>query len=182
MQRASAARDRARTRKTFTLLLVGAMALSVACGSSEQPYGGQSSRQGYGGQTAGTGYGGQVSTRDYRNEAPSRQQYGGDVAGGVATGDTEQGAAFARWVLEQDPRREYITDAVVRDDSHLGVKVQPNITRGDLQRLMESLATGMAREFPGQDVQVTAFYQSGDKLAEAYVDPRSRQVQVDMAG
>jgi hypothetical protein len=99
----------------------------------------------------------------------------------VATGDTEHGAAFARWVLEQDSRREYITDAVVRGDSHLGVKVQPDISRGDLHRLMESLATGMAREFPGQEVQVTAFYQSGDKLAEAYVDPRSRQVQVEMA-
>ena len=157
------------------------MALSVACGSGEQSYGGQSSGQGYGGQTAGPGYGGQVSTRGYGNEAPSRQRYGGDHAGGVATGDTEPGAAFARWVLEQDPRRQYITDAVVRGNSHLGVKVQPNITRGDLHRLMEGLASGMAREFPGQDIQVTAFYQSGDKLAEAYVDPRSRQVQVEMA-
>ena len=165
-----------------TLLLIGALSLSVACGSGDQSYGGQSSGRGYGGQTAGTGYGGQAGNARYRNEAPSRQRYGGDHAGGVATGDTEHGAAFARWVLEQDPRRQYITDAVVRDDSHLGVKVQPNISRGDLHQLMESLASGMAREFPGQEIQVTAFYQSGDKLAEAYVDPRSRQVQVVMAG
>ena len=175
-----APRDATR-RGLATVLLIGAMVVGVACGSGEQAYSGQSRGPGYGGQASGAGYGGQAAGGQYRSEAPTRQRYGGDYSGGVATGDTERGAAFARWVLEQDSRREYITDAVVRDDSHLGVKVQPNISRGDAQRLMESLATGMAREFPGQEIQVTAFYQSGDKLAEAYLDPRSRQVQVEMA-
>lgn len=171
----------AATRGIAAALLIGAMTLGTACGSSEQAYGGQSRGTGYGGQTTGTGYGGQARSGRYGYEAPTRQQYGGNHGGGVATGDTQHGAQFARWVLDQDPSRQYITDAVVRDDRHLGVKVQPNISRGDLHQLMESLAVGMSREFPGQEIEVTAFYQSGDKLAESYLDPRSRQVQVEMA-
>jgi len=148
------------------------MVVGAACGSSDQSYSAGSGGSGYGGQATGRGSG---------TDVVSRQRYGGDHGGGVATGDTEHGAAFARWVLDQDPRRQYITDAVVRGNTHLGVKVQPNITRGDLNRLLESLAQGMAREFPGQEIQVTAFYQSGDRLAEAHFDPRSRQVYVEMA-
>ena len=43
----------------------------------------------------------------------SPQQYGGSYARGTATGDTQAGAAFARWVLDQDPQAEYMTDAIV---------------------------------------------------------------------
>jgi hypothetical protein len=41
---------------------------------------------------------------------------------------------------------------------------------------MSSLAEGMARTFPGKPVRVIAYYQSGDKLAEANLDPRSGNV------
>jgi len=145
--------------------------LAAACGSDER---------GYGGSASGTSYGGPSSGPAYGSDPVPRQRYGGTYANGVATGDTEEGAAFARWVLDQDPRREYLTDAVVRDDSHLGVKVQPTISRGEVQQLMESLATGMARQFPGRPIQVSAFYQSGDKLAEAYYDPSRGRVDVQM--
>jgi hypothetical protein len=117
-----------------------------------------------------------------RGNLTERAQYGGAYVGGTATGDTEAGAAFARWVLEQDPQRQYITDAVVRDEQALGVKVQPNITRGELQNLLTALTEGMARTFPGRPLQVTAFYQSGDRLAEAEYDPRSGRVDVRFAG
>ncbi len=111
------------------------------------------------------------------SEALAPQQYGGSHVGGTASGDTQAGATFARWVLEQDPRREYITDAVVRSDQNLGVKVQPNITKGELRELLEALAQGMARSFPGKPITVTAFYQSGEKLAEAHADPRTGEIQ-----
>jgi hypothetical protein len=104
------------------------------------------------------------------------QQYGGPYVGGTATGDTEAGAAFARWVLEQDPERRYITDAVVRNEQTVGVKVQPNIAKGDVQRLLVSLTEGMARTFPDRPVKAIAFYQSGDKLAEASYEPTSNRV------
>jgi hypothetical protein len=109
------------------------------------------------------------------------QPYGGQYLGGTATGDTEAGAAFARWVLEQDPRREYLTDAVVREERSLGVKVQPTVTKADAQDLLVALAQGMARTFPGRPIEVIAFYQSGDKLAEAQYDPRGGQVAVEFA-
>jgi hypothetical protein len=109
------------------------------------------------------------------------QPHGGQYLGGTATGDTEAGAAFARWVLEQDPRREYLTDAVVRDERSLGVKVQPTVTKADSQDLLVSLAQGMARTFPGRPIEVIAFYQSGDKLAEGRYDPRVGQVAVEFA-
>ncbi len=111
--------------------------------------------------------------------APGR--YGGAYAAGHASGDTEAGAAFARWVLDQDPRHQLITDAVVRNEATLGVKVQPRMTKGDLQQLLVALTEGMARTFPGRPLKVLAFYQSGDKLAEADFDPRTNRVQVQFA-
>jgi len=108
----------------------------------------------------------------------TQQQYGGSYSGGTATGDTQSGASFARWVLDQDPGHQYITDSVVRNEQSLGVKVQPTVTKADLQRLMEALAQGMARTFPGKDLQVIAFYQSGDKLAVANYQYSSNQVAV----
>jgi hypothetical protein len=118
---------------------------------------------------------GRTNSDPYGSAIP-HQPYGGGYLGGHASGDTEAGAAFARWVLEQDPQRQYLTDAVVRDEQTLGVKVQPTITKGDLQQLMTALAEGMARTFPGKPVNVIAYYQSGDKLAEAQFDPRTQQV------
>ena len=112
-------------------------------------------------------------------ELTGPQTYGGRYAGGTATGDTEQGAAFARWVVQQDPQHRYITGAVVRGEQTLGVKVQPTVSKGELQQMLGSLTEGMARTFPGRPVRTIAFYQSGDKLAEAYLDPRSGQIAVD---
>lgn len=105
-------------------------------------------------------------------------QYGGSYAGGTATGDTQEGAQFAQWVLQQDPQHQYITDAVVRNDQVLGVKVNPNVTKADVQKLLVSLTQGMAKTFPGKPLTVDAFYQSGDKLAEATYDPNSGQINV----
>ena len=111
-------------------------------------------------------------------ELTGPQTYGGRYAGGTATGSTDEGAAFARWVMDQDPQHRYLTGAVVRGNQTLGVKVQPTITKGELHDLLVSLAQGMARTFPGQPIKVIAFYQSGDKLAEANFDPRTGQVSV----
>jgi len=110
------------------------------------------------------------------NELTGPQTYGGRYVGGTATGDTDEGAAFARWVVDQDPGHRYYTGAVVRGDQTLGVKVQPNLTKGDLRDLLVSLTEGMARTFPGRPIKVIAFYQSGDKLAEANYDPRTGQI------
>ncbi len=105
-------------------------------------------------------------------------QYGGSHGGGRATGDTDAGAAFARWVLDQDPQHRYMTDAVVRGEQALGIKVQPQITRAELQQLLTSVTEGMARTFPGRDLVVTAFYQSGDRLAESRFNATSGRVDV----
>lgn len=110
------------------------------------------------------------------SELNGPQTYGGRYAGGTATGDTEAGAAFARWVVDQDPQHRYLTGAVVREEQTLGVKVQPNVTKGELRDLLVSLTQGMARTFPDRPIKVIAFYQSGDKLAEANYDPRTGQI------
>jgi hypothetical protein len=109
------------------------------------------------------------------------QRHGGTYTGGMATGDTADGAVFARWVLDQDPQRRYLTDAVVRNEQTLGVKVQPTITKGELQRLLPALAEGMARAFPSKPLVVNAFEQSGDKLAEAVYNPRTAHTDVRVA-
>lgn len=110
------------------------------------------------------------------NELTGPQTYGGRYAGGTATGDTDAGAAFARWVVDQDPQHRYITGAVVRGEQTLGVKVQSTVTKGELRDLLVSLTEGMARTFPDRPIKVIAFYQSGDKLAEANYDPRTGQI------
>lgn len=125
----------------------------------------------------GSTSGGTGTTTGTNPVAPA--QYGGSYSGGVATGDTAAGEAFAKWVLDQDPNRTMITDAVVREESNLGVKVQPNVTKADVQKLLVALTEGMARTFPGKPLQVSAFYQSGDKLADANFDGSSNQVQVN---
>ncbi len=108
-------------------------------------------------------------------------QYGGAYNKGTATGDTQEGAKFAQWVLDQDPSRRYITDAVVRNNQTLGVKVNPNVTRNDIQQLLTALAQGMSRTFPGQPLTIDAFYQSGAKLAEAQFNPQTAQVNIQWA-
>ncbi len=126
-----------------------------------------------------------------QNAAPARryterelqapQRYGGTHAGGTATGDTDRGAAFARWVLEQDPERRYITDAVVRNDQVLGIKVQRGMSRDQLRELITALGRGMARTYPGRPLVVNAYDQSGEQLAEGVVDPRTHRVDVQFA-
>ncbi len=132
--------------------LILAIVLGSACGSS----------------SSGTG----------STDILGRQRHGGEYGGRYATGDTPAGAEFARWVLEQDPRREYITDAVVRGERALGIKVQPTMRRNQVQRLLPALAEGMAQAFPGRPLQVVAFEQDGDKLAQADYNPRTGRVDV----
>jgi len=109
----------------------------------------------------------------------ARAQYGGEYAGGVATGDTQAGAAFAQWVLDQDPQRQYITDAVVRGEETLGVKINPTATKAEVQQLLVALTEGMARTFRGKPLRVNAFYQTGEKMAEAVYDNNTNRVQVN---
>ena len=118
------------------------------------------------------------ATRYTERELQVSQRYGGTYVGGMATGDSDRGAAFARWVLEQDPERRYITDAVVRNDQVLGIKVQRGIAKEQLRELITALGRGMAQTFPGRPLVVNAFDQAGDRLAEGVVDPRTSRVDV----
>jgi hypothetical protein len=122
-----------------------------------------------------TGQAGTTSTSPFD---AGQTQYGGTYSGGNASGDTQAGADFARWVLDQDPNRKYITDAVVRNEQTLGVKVKPTATRAQVQALINAMAQGMARTFPGKDLNVIMFYQSGDKLAEGNYSAQTGQTNV----
>jgi len=142
------------------LMLLGVLMLAaVGCGDST---------------TTGSGSTSSTTTQDPLARGP----YGGEYAGGVATGDTEVGATYAKWVLDQDPERAIITDAVMRDDSNLGVKVTRDATKGDVRDLLVALTQGMVKQFPNRDVKVTAFFQSGDKMAEAVYNRQTQQVDI----
>ena len=118
------------------------------------------------------------SSANASTDVLGRQRHGGEYGGRHATGDTPAGADFARWVLDQDPRREYITDAVVRGERALGVKVQSSIRRNELQRLVAALGEGMSQAFPGRPLEVIAFNQAGDRLARGEYNPRTGRVDV----
>ena len=121
-----------------------------------------------------------VAPADQPPTAPGRDAVpdAANAPDGTAAGDTQAGAAFARWVMDQDPQQKLITAAVVRNDNNLSVKVNPTATKNDVQTLLVALAQGMAKTFPGKPVTVDAFYQSGDKLATATYDPLNSQVNV----
>ena len=107
------------------------------------------------------------------------QHFGGVTLGNrLATGDTEPGAAFAEWVARQDPNALYYGDIVVRGEQLMGVKFQPTAPKAEVQRILGSLTEAMARAFPGRTLKVTAFYQSGDKLAESVFHPESGSTEI----
>jgi hypothetical protein len=66
----------------------------------------------------------------------------------------------------------------MRDDSNLGVKVQPDATKGQVRDLLTALAQGMVQRFPDRDLKVIAFFQSGDKMAEANYSRQTQQVDI----
>jgi hypothetical protein len=115
------------------------------------------------------------------SDVTTPQSQGGAYKSGSATGDTQEGAAFARWVLDQDPQSQYITDAVVRGDQVLGVRVRSTATRGEIHDLLVALTQGMNRQFPNRVLKVVAYYQTGDQLAEADFDPRTNTIDVTFA-
>jgi len=96
-------------------------------------------------------------------------------------GNTQRGVEFARWVQATDPQRRYILDAFVRDDRVLGVKVNPNMTTGEVNQAMGSLLNGMQRTFPNRSLEVIAYYESGDELARTTYDARTGQVRTTWA-
>lgn len=145
--------------KVFLLTL--ALLLSVSCGGGTTT----SSRPG----TSGS------------SDPMARQQYGGTYSNRHASGDTQAGNQFAQWVLDQDPQHKYMTDAVMRNDSVLGIKISRTATKGDIDKLMRALLESMARTFPNRQLTVNAFYESGDKLAEARYNPTTNQVSVQFA-
>lgn len=107
------------------------------------------------------------------------QHYGGPTVGNrMATGDAEPGAVFAEWVAQQDSNGVYYSDIVVRGEQAMGVRFQPSVTKAEAQRVLVSLTDGMVRAFPGHTLKVTAFYQSGDKLAESVYHPETSNAEI----
>lgn len=108
----------------------------------------------------------------------SRSGYGAPPAQAPAQGaraNTPEGARFAEWVVSTDPERRYVLDAFVRDDRVLGVKVNPTMTKGQVQQSLQSLLAGMQKAFPGRPLEVIAFYESGHDLARVSYDPQTGQ-------
>jgi hypothetical protein len=113
-----------------------------------------------------------VASRSGDAAAPAPQA--GPLAPGVR-GDTPEGARFAEWVVSTDPERRYVLDAFVRDNRVLGVKVNPTMTKGQVQESLQSLLAGMRKAFPGRPLEVIAFYESGHDLARISFDPQTGQ-------
>ena len=94
---------------------------------------------------------------------------------GRPRGNTPEGAGFADWVVSTDPQRQYLLDAFVRDNRILGVIVNPRLKRGQVRQMLTSLLSGMQRTFPGQPLEIIAYYRSGDQLARLTWDPQTKQ-------
>ncbi|HKQ39188.1 MAG TPA: hypothetical protein VJ063_14015 [Verrucomicrobiae bacterium] len=87
-------------------------------------------------------------------------------------------AAFLNRIRQSDPRFETIQRAVLNENNELGLVLGHNVEMDSIPRLMRTMLTEMAKEFPGQDLTVIAYAptQPPTKIGTARLDAQTRQM------
>jgi hypothetical protein len=90
----------------------------------------------------------------------------------------EHQAAMLNRIRQSDPRSEIIQRALFNERNELGIILSRNVPMDDIPRLMKSLLTQMAQEFPGQDLIIVAYAPTNPptRLGFARLDARTRQM------
>lgn len=66
-------------------------------------------------------------------------------------------AEFLNRIRTADPRYQTIQRALLNERNELGIILKRDVDLNDIPRLMRSLLTEMAKEFPGEDLTVVAY-------------------------
>ena len=84
-------------------------------------------------------------------------------------------AAFLNRIREADPRFSTIERAVLNEHNELGLILNRSVQLDSIPALMRTMLTEMAREFPGQDLNVVAYAptQPPAKIGTAHLDART---------
>lgn len=117
--------------------------------------------------------------RQVYQEAPPgemRQEQSTRQSGGSAL--KQRQADFLNRIRSADPSGRTIERAVINDQNELGLILDRSVQLDDIPKLMKSMLTQMAREFPGEDLTVIAYTPSNppQKIGTGRLDARSREM------
>lgn len=69
--------------------------------------------------------------------------------------------SFLNRIREADPREQTIQRALINEENELGLILNRSVEMDSIPKLMKSLLTQMAAEFPGENLTIVA-YAPGD--------------------
>jgi len=95
----------------------------------------------------------------------------------LSRGNSPAGQDFGNWVVQTG--KGLIQDAYVRDNNKLGVVVTPQVRPNEVQPLARSLAQGLRRNFPNQDLTVLMYAPDKKLILTAKFDTQTNQVKYE---
>jgi len=95
----------------------------------------------------------------------------------LSRGNSAAGQDFGNWVVQTG--KGLIQDAYVRDNNKLGVVVTPQVRPNEVQPLARSLAQGLRRNFPNQDLTVLMYAPDKKLILTAKYDTQANQVKYE---
>lgn len=101
------------------------------------------------------------------------------IHSGDAPGSQRQRQAeFLNRLRAADPQFKTIDKAVLNDQNELGLILDRSVDLDSIPALMRTMLAQMAKEFPGQDLNVSAYAPSNPpmKIGTAHLDARTREM------
>ena len=97
---------------------------------------------------------------------------------GAAGSQRQRQAEFLNRLRAADPQFKTIDKAVLNERNELGLILDRSVDLDSIPALMRTMLTQMSKEFPGQDLDVTAYAPSNPplKIGTARLDARSREM------
>jgi hypothetical protein len=100
--------------------------------------------------------------------------------GQLERGNSAAGQDFGDWVVGAS--KGLIKDAYVRDNNKLGVVISSKVRPNEVKDLAKSLAQGLRKNFPNQDLSVLMYAPDKQLLLTALYDAQSKQIEFKQAG
>ena len=87
-------------------------------------------------------------------------------------------AEFLNRIRDADPQHTTIERALLNEQNELGLILSRNVEMDKIPALMRTMLTQMAREFPGEDLNVVAYAPSNPprKIGTGHLNARTRDM------
>lgn len=148
------------------ILGLAVVCLGLGCG---QQGAAPTSERGYGDSTYET-------PRAEERSIPSQPSVGTPIGGRQQSEATK--ARFLNSIRQADPQSRTIERALMNEQGELGLVLSRNVEMDDIPKLMKSMLTRMASDFPGQDLTIVAYAPADPplKIGTARLDASSREM------